>query len=394
MYIKRDLDTELQKHLKSKEILAVLGPRQCGKTTLLRELFKQLPKAIFLDFEDREMLDLFNQDIKAFAKLYAEPYQYLFIDEFQYATEGGKQLKYLYDHLQIKIIISGSSASGLSIQGLKYLVGRVFIFYLYPFSFSEFLFYKDHQLCQFLDQQNISPPIISKIFLYVEEFCRYGGYPRVVLAENESEKETVLRNLYNTYILKEIKEILQLHGDHKFIKLLQALALQMGGIVNYEELCQVTKFRYAALKNYLNVLEKTFVTISCPPYFTNKRKELVKSPKIYFLDHGFRNIILKNFQELSRRGDKGALYEEFVAAELTKQEIDVKYWRTKSGAEVDFIVEDNGKLLALEVKSGIPRTRSLQHFLEKYPARGYVLGERPDTTPLFQAVRLVKQKKN
>ncbi|MBI2147241.1 ATP-binding protein [Candidatus Woesearchaeota archaeon] len=390
MYIKRNLELEIRKHLSGKEILAVLGPRQCGKTTMLRQLFQELSKAIFLDFEDQEMLELFTRDIKSFAKLYAEPYQYLFIDEFQYAPEGGKQLKYLYDHTRIKIIISGSSVSGLSIHGLQYLVGRVFLFHLYPFTFEEYLLAKDAPLCSFLAEKKISPPIISRILPHVQQFCLYGGYPRVVLAESQEEKETVLRNLYNTYILKEVKEILQLPGDHKFRKLLQVIALQEGNMVNCQELCQITEFKYSELKNYLNILEKTFVTISCLPYFTNKRTELVKSPKIYFLDSGFRNVLLKNFQELSKRVDKGALYEAFVAAELAKAGLSVKYWRSKSGAEVDFVVEQAGKLFALEVKSGIPRTRSLQHFLEKYPAQGYVLGEHPGTKPLFQVISIVK----
>ena len=104
MYVHRILETELKKYLKKKEILAVVGPRQSGKTTLLKQIFKDLDKALFLDFEDRETLELFNEDLKSFIELYVKPHQYLFIDEFQYAKEGGKNLKYIYDNYKTKQI--------------------------------------------------------------------------------------------------------------------------------------------------------------------------------------------------------------------------------------------------------------------------------------------------
>src|SRR3989338_2933058 len=135
MYISRILESELKKYLNKREIVAVVGPRQCGKTTLLKHIFNDLKNAIFLDFEDRETLELFNEDVKSFADLYVRKYNYLLIDEFHYAKEGGKNLKYIYDNYKIKIIISGSSVSNLSIQSIKYLVGRVFVFNLYQFSF-------------------------------------------------------------------------------------------------------------------------------------------------------------------------------------------------------------------------------------------------------------------
>ena len=133
------------------------------------------------------------------------------------------------------------------------------------------------------------------------------------------------------------------------------------------------------LLNYLNILEKTFITIKIKPFYTNKRKELVKAPKIFFLDNGFRNIILKNFQDIKNRQDKGSLYENFIASELIKTDITPKYWRTKSKAEVDFIIEKNDKVIPIEVKSNlkIPKiTKSYASFLEKYnPKNGLILSE-------------------
>ncbi|MBS3056161.1 MAG: DUF4143 domain-containing protein [Candidatus Aenigmarchaeota archaeon] len=163
----------------------------------------------------------------------------------------------------------------------------------------------------------------------------FGGYPRVIITEDKKEKEIVLKNIYNTYFLKEIKEILNLPDDYMLSRLLN---------------------------------------------YTNKRTELVKAPKIFFLDNGFRNIVVKNFQPLENRQDKGFLYENFVATELVKAGFDVRYWRSKSKAEVDFVVEKSGEIAPLEIKSILSEpkiTKSFHSFVGHYkPKTGYVLSEK------------------
>ncbi|MBU1199581.1 MAG: ATP-binding protein [Nanoarchaeota archaeon] len=370
MYINRFLEKDLKKYLNKKEIVAVIGARQCGKTTLLKHIFKNLKNALFLDFEDRETLELFNHDIKSFIDLYVKKYNYLFIDEFQYATKGGKNLKYIYDNYKTKLIISGSSASALSIQSIKHLVGRIFVFNLYPFSFEEYLSYKEPAIYKDIYlKRKLTPQIIQKILPHFNEFCIFGGYPRIVLSKDKKEKQTVLRNIYNTYFLKEIKEILNLPDDYKLSKLIKALALQVGNIINYNELSDITGFKHNDLLEYMNILEKTFVCLRSTPYYTNKRTELVKAPKIFFLDNGFRNTVLKNFVPIKNRQDKGALYENFAASEIAKKGHELKYWRTKSKAEVDFVLEKESGIFPIEVKSGLknPRfTKSFLSFLNKY----------------------------
>lgn len=381
MYITRFLERKLAGYISKREIIAITGPRQSGKTTLLKHLFANLENAHFLDFEDRETLELFSEDVKSFVELYVKPYKYLFIDEFQYAEQGGKNLKYIYDCCKTKIIIAGSSASGLSIHGIKYLVGRIFVFNLHPLSFEEYLNYKDPRLFEKIYVKGkLSVPVIDRILPYFNEFCVYGGYPRVVLSKNLKEKELVLRNIYNTFFLKEIKEILNLPDDYKLSKLIHALALQMGNIINYNELSGVTTLNYKDLLKNLNVLEKTFICQKSQPFYTNKRTELVKTPKIFFNDNGFRNAVIKDFQPIKNRADRGALYENFVAAELIKKQYELKYWRTKSKAEMDFVLEKNGKILAMEVKSTLNKpttTKSFQSFVEKYrPKKAFVLSEK------------------
>ena len=378
MYINRFLEKEINKYLDKREIIAVVGARQCGKTTLLRHIFSNLKNALFLDFEDRETLEMFNEDIKSFVELYIKKYDYLFIDEFQYADKGGKNLKYIYDNYKTKIVISGSSISGLSLQSIKYLVGRIFIFNLYPFSFEEYLSCKEHNLYHniYMKRRKLTKPVIEKIIPYFEDFCAFGGYPRVVLSKDKEEKEIVLKNIYNTYFLKEIKEILNLLDDHKLSKLIHALSLQIGNMMNYNELSDITGFNYKELLDYMNVLEKTFIIVRSKPFYTNKRTELVKIPKIFFLDSGFRNIIIKNFQSIKNRQDKGSLYENFVASELVKNSLDVKYWRTKSKAEVDFIIEDKNKIIPVEIKSDMKKakiSKSFLSFIDKYKIKTVVV---------------------
>jgi uncharacterized protein len=380
MYIIRQMEEKIHKYLKTKEIIAIIGVRQCGKTTLMKKIFKQLKNANFLDFEDREKLELFEDDLDSFIKLYIKYYDYLFIDEFQYARDGGKKLKYIFDTQKIKIFISGSSSSELSIQSIQHLVGRIFLFQLNPFSFKEFLSFKDKQLFDEVYSQKVhSHSLVKKFNQLLNEFLIYGGFPRVVISESDEEKQVVLRNIYDTYFIRELKTIFNLASDFNMSKFMSALALQIGGMLNLRELSSTTGMRYPELMKYLNILHKTFIILESKPFYKNKRTELVKSPKIYYLDNGLRNAVIKNFQKINIRPDAGFLRENFVASELIKNDIELRHWRTKSKAEVDFIMEKNGDVIPLEIKSGLKTskiTKSFRSFIEKYhPQKGFVACE-------------------
>jgi len=340
MYYQRDLEAKIEQYLESPEIIAIFGPRQVGKTTLLKEFYKRVDNPIFLTFEDIELKILFEEDIKSFIALYIDPYQHIFIDEFQYAKIGGKHLKYIYDTTNKKIFISGSSAMELSINVVKYLVGRIFIFNLYSFSFGEFLRVKDENLYKLYSQadENISAPISKRIYSYFDEYITYGGYPRVILSKSNEEKREVLKNLLSIYLLRDIKEIAKIADETKMYKLLKALSLQIGNVVVYSELSKLIGVNTVQLKEYLTIFEKAFLTKTISPFFTNKQLEIVKNPEIFFFDMGLRNVIIKNFSALENRVDKGAILENFVFRELVER--DVKYYRTKNGAEVDFIIDD------------------------------------------------------
>ena len=269
-------------------------------------------------------------------------------------------------------------AEGIT-KGLKYLVGRIFLFTLYPLSFGEFLNYKDRALYGIFREGNPSETSIKAIGRFYNEYVIYGGYPRVVLEKDEDKKKEILKGIYNTYLLREIKEILQITEDELVNKIIKALALQVGSIANFNELSSTTEIESYKLKKYALILRKTFVCFESRPYFRNKRKELVKAPRFYFFDNGFRNIALDNLQPLEIRADQGALNENFAASEIIKKDLQTNYWRTKAGAEVDFVIEKSGELIPIEVKSTlkyVKYTRSFRNFISEYkPKRGVILSK-------------------
>ncbi len=394
MYIKRTLEDTIQKYLTVPEIIAVIGARQVGKTTLLQRIHEGLEDSSFITFEDAEIRGLFDRDIKAFISIYIRPFRYIFIDEFQYAKTGGQSLKFIYDTVKDKkIFISGSSVLDLTVKTVKHLAGRILAFTLYPFSFREFLNTRNPELYNYLAGEGrhgrIDEALLRKTYGLLEEFIIYGGYPRVVIAETGEEKQEVLRNILNIYLLRDVRDIFGLTDDYRVLNLIKALSLQIGNIVSFEELSAITQQGASAVKSNLNLLEKTYIIRLLRPYFTNKRTELIKNPKVYFLDTGLRNSVLSDFKGLNLRQDKGALYENFIFSELVKKDLNLKFWRTKSKAEVDFIINDR---IPVEVKSALSRAtigKALFSFIEKYqPDSAYVLNEKIIETKMADKTRV------
>jgi predicted AAA+ superfamily ATPase len=381
MYIKRNLEDKILKFVKAPEIIAITGPRQAGKTTLMNRVKNGLQKAVFVSFEDREVLRMFEKNTDDFVKIYVKANDYLFIDEFQYAKNGGKILKYIFDSQKIKIIISGSSSADLTVRAIKYLVGRVLIFDLYPFDFREFLAAKDANYFKMYAELKkeigefkgraaaISAEAHKKLMDYYEEYLIFGGYPRVVLEENYESKKEILKNIYNTYFLREVRDILGLIDDFKLGTLIKSLALQIGNLIEYRELTRLSGYSYVFLKKYLNFLKKTYICNFIKPFFRNKRTEIVKNPKVYFLDTGLRNFIVNDFRKLNNRTDKGALLENGLAQQFIKEGKELNFWRDKKKNEIDFIVSlGDGKTVAIESKSFLKDGYSTgKVFKKKYP---------------------------
>ena len=381
IYIPRTLEGEIQKFLDTPEVLAIFGARQVGKTTLMRHVFEALPEPkLFLDFEDPELVALFDEDVKAFERLYVEGKRYVFIDEFQYSREGGKHLKFLYDHSSTKFIISGSSSLDLAVNAASALVGRVFILELFPLSFQEILSYQSPRLYGLLRDHvrrgdDLPDTLHRQLLEEVQTFTIWGGYPRLATARDREEKEQVLRGIFATYLLKDIKGFFRLATETGLQKLVKALALQVGNLIQYGELSQISGLSFSSLKDHLSILEETYIVSLARPFFSNRRLEIVKNPKVYFHDLGIRNYLCRDFREWDTRTDRGALVENFVASELIKRGEKLLFWRTKSGGEVDFVIQKGKDAIPIEVKSGVVKGpgKSLISFLRKYePSKAYV----------------------
>ena len=384
MYIKRQLEAQIEPFLAKKEVISIIGPRQAGKTTFIQNLAKRFEregkKVKFITFEKKADLDLFNNNVEDFKKI-AEQYEIVFIDEFQYSRDGGRKLKYLYDTTRTKFIISGSSSLELTFQTGKYMVGRLIEFSLTPFSFREFLSAKDREM--FIILENISGADIfnfnlknalgreinSRLAARLEEYLIFGGYPAVVLSAGAEEKKKVLEGIYDKYLLKDIKDLLRLATDNELDRLGKFLAGQIGNIIKYQELAGACGLNYKELKKHLNILSKTYIISLVAPFFTNKRTELVKNPKVYFNDLGLRNYSLADWRAVGSRNDLGALAENYGFM-LLKNIFSrgVKYWRTKAKAEVDFVIEKEQTVYPVEIKYISKRLigKSLYSFIEKF----------------------------
>lgn len=372
-YIPRKLTQELIKHLPSRQIFAVLGPRQAGKTTLfniLQEYLKKKKKIspqniFYFSFEDSEIRDQFNRNSKEFVSRRIENLSsraYFFFDEYHWAKEGGQKLKLLFDLFspQVKFFITGSSSMELTFQTGKFLVGRVFYFHLYPFSFEEFLITKEKEVFSAYQETRaliknftfLPKPTIfeNKIASYFEDFCLFGGYPEVSKTRELETKQLILKSIINTYLEKDIRSLLLIEDLEGYRKLLGLLGAQIGNLVSYNQLSSDSGLDFKLVKKYLALLEETYVVRKVRPFYRNLSSELRKNPKLYFIDSGLRNSLLGNFAPLEGRVDKGSLVENFVFSQFIKEGIVPNFWRTKGKAEVDFVFFKENKIIPVEVK--------------------------------------------
>jgi len=392
-YIKRNLEEKIVKYLNRREVLAILGPRQAGKTTLLKRIQEKYlsdRKIKYLTFENRNDLKLFEESIEDFKNLISN-YEVVIIDEFQYAKECGQKLKYLYDSTNVKFIISGSASLELKYKTGKYMVGRMIDFNLWQFSFREYLESQNQDLLEMLKEKvdlkkflefdikkGFGEEINSRLTAELEKFVIYGGYPAVVMTNDYEIKQKVLENILDKFLLKDVKSLLNLVTDDELLKLAKFLAVQISNTINYEELMSASGLNFTKVKKHLTILEKTFILKFIKPFSTNKKVELVRNQESFYQDLGLRNSLISDFRILEDRNDKGAIMENYAYTLLRNLEIvpELKFWRTKSSAEVDFIIEKNQEKIPVEVKYSSRRSvgKGYYSFLKKYkPSVGIIL---------------------
>ncbi len=392
--VRRDIDPITGRFDKDL-IEMIIGPRQSGKTTLLFLLISRLlsdgilPEQIFyLNLDTTIVLSQFENPSIFVEKLTAQRKDnervYLIIDEVQRLKTPGKFLKGIYDlEKNIKIFVSGSSSLEIRSKIKEFLTGRKRETHLLPLSFSEIVA-NEKKLPDTLQGIPLSEKTIDQwrrndsiygayLSRKIAETAIYGGYPAVYLSENDEERREVLAEIYNSYVRKDVIDLMNIEKVDIFIKLVQALSSQVGNLINKSEICSLIGSNAVTITKFINILKETYITWYLPPYVSAKRNEIKSAHKCFFVDNGLRNFSVKLFSALSDRPDKGAVLENLVFTELHKKRSvsdELYFWRTKAGAEMDFVFQRNDNAIPIEIKSGtaVPGrySRSFHSYLNRF----------------------------
>ena len=384
MILKRKQYESLKAHIPQKEFTVLIGARQTGKSTLLRQLLKELLEegedVVFLNLERKDVLLSLNQgpeNVFRFVPTTSHKRVIVLIDEIQYLNDPTNFLKLLFDEHadRLKIVATGSSAFYIDRQFKDSLVGRKRIFEMPTLDFEEFLFFKNQNVL-LNDLKALRNGTIEKsvweemLWVALEEYITFGGYPAVVLAANTQEKIAYLQEIRDSFIKRDILEA-GINDEIKFYRLMLLLASQIGNLLNTNEIANTLRISNATAEQYLYVLQKCFHVGLLRPFFQNLRKELIKMPKLYFNDLGLRNAMLNYFEPLEQRTDKRALLENYVYLRLSQQHKEqVKFWRTADGNEIDFVIEQvygSGKAVEVKFSRTEAKPSKYKKFQEQYP---------------------------
>ena len=380
MPIKRYMFSELVAHLPKKELSLIVGPRQAGKTTLMLQvqdyLKKKNEKTLFLSLDFEGDTPHFNTQAALLDRInleFGKKKGYVFIDEIQRKENAGIFLKGLYDmQTPYKFVVSGSGSIELKEKVHESLAGRKRMFELQTVSLKEFINYKT---MYFRIEKTESLGLLI-------EYLNFGGYPRVILEETLAEKLQTMDEIYRSYIEKDIAYLLRVERIDAFGNLLRLLAGQVGNIINLNEISSTVGISVQTVKNYLYYAEKTFVIKRLTPYYRNIRKEISKSPVVYFNDIGMRNFSIGQFGRYMMLSEIGFLFQNLIYRLLHEKIKDegstLHFWKTKDRAEVDFVINKGREVIPVEVKCKEMKeksiARSLRSFISRYkPKEAFVV---------------------
>ena len=378
-YFNRKVISGIEKYLKYKEAIILYGARQVGKTTIMKMLISKLKdqrtpsEAIFyIDLEDLDLLNICENGAESIIK-YIEARTsyskkiYIFIDEIQYAKNAASLIKLMVDNHsdRFKLIVSGSSVLDIKSKIKQSLAGRIFTFEIYGLDFDEYLWFRRKKINLDMVDDVKTEKELKGLF---EEFIYFGSYPGAALITEIDVKKNYLKELIQTYIRKDIRDIGRIRNILKFNNFIRVLADQAGNLLNVDNLASDIGIARETVYDYLTLLEGTYVLRRLNPFFKNLKSELTKMPKVYFEDNGILNYL--RYNEIVEKVT-GELFKNAIYTELRKLVglENMKYWRTQSKREIDFIVEKGSVIYAFEVKkmySG-QSTRNLEYFQRNYP---------------------------
>lgn len=362
MKIKR-FYSELGQHLETGKVLAVFGPRQVGKTTLVQDFLSGTSLKFRLETGDNVKIQtLFaSQDLEKILA-YARPYELIVIDEAQKIPHVGIALKMIVDHLPaIQIIVTGSSSFDLAGQIGEPLTGRKKTLTLFPLSQVEL---KDEYGSYELEQG-------------LESYLIYGSYPEIITATTDEERRIKIEEIAHSYLLKDILALERVKSSKILLDLLRLIAFQIGKEVSLSELGTQLGIDRKTVARYLDIFEKSFILFNVRGFSRNLRKEVSKSSRYYFYDLGVRNALIANFNAINLRNDIGELWENFVFIERLKKRsyenifANVYFWRTWDQKEIDIVEEREGKLFGYECKWSKSKVKAPKDWVENYPEASF-----------------------
>ncbi|GAB1467595.1 ATP-binding protein [Candidatus Cloacimonadota bacterium] len=355
--IERTIEHSIRQRLFQDKAVVIIGPRQSGKTTLLKKIYRDYQdQADFYNCDETEVSRIFSNQNASVLRSVIGARKLIILDEAQRVENIGLTIKIIVDTFPgIQVLVGGSSAFELSDKLNEPLTGRKWEYHLYPLAFEE------------LAMHTNLPTEIANMKLRL----LYGSYPEVVTKPGQEIEN--LSNLGADYLYKDIFTLHDIRKPELIEKLLQALALQVSCEVSYSELAQLLSSDPDTIARYILILERAFIIFRLPNFSTNQRNEIKRSRKIYFWDNGIRNSLLSDFRAIDLRDDIGKLWENYVVSELAKLRNNHKllgkahFWRSKTAAKIDYLEILNGQITASEIKWNPKKKPVTRAFQNAYP---------------------------
>jgi hypothetical protein len=345
MHIRRKLESEIQKYIDKKEIIVITGIRRAGKTTLMKMIYESIESdnKIFFDIDNVLDQKIFEEvdfnniwiNLKAVG-IDSSRKAYIFLDEIQTKPEVVKAIKYIYDHYNVKFFVTGSSSFYLKNLFPESLAGRKIIFELFPLDFEEFLHFKGIEknfYKSFSEKENYKNEItFEKYNRYFNEYFNYGGFPQVVLGDNEKYKQLQLKDIFHSYFEKDVRFLADFKDINKLRDLILLLIQRVSSKIDISKLASELKAARDTIYSYLSFLEGTYFIFLIKPFSRNVDREVSGRRKVYLCDNGFLN----HFGKVG----EGALFENSVFLNIRKYGR-INYYQKRGGREIDFLVEEN-----------------------------------------------------
>ena len=377
MIVTRLHEQQVKSKLISNKVVVLLGARRVGKTELLKKIMNDSKNSyLFLTGDDIVTHQVLEQRSLENYKRLLGNIRFLIIDEAQEIKDIGMKLKLMIDNIDgLKVLVSGSSAFELNNQIGEPLVGRMYTFHLYPLAQIE------------LSAQENYLQTIERL----EERLIFGGYPELVQLENQNEKIHYLKDLVQTYLLKDILSFEGIKKRDVILALLQKLAFRSGSEISMEALGNELQISKNTVEKYLDLFKKIFIIYDVNGFSRNRDNEITKMKKWYFVDNGIRNALINNFSPLNMRQDVGQLWENYLNSERNKRNhylqrnADSYFWRTHTQQEIDRIEEENGNLSAFEYKWSVNKKVKIPtQFASAYPDAGFTVVDRNNYLEFIQ----------